>query len=455
MKLSKLSWAGLATLALLVVAPLTAHWVVGCRAKLVPPAAEQPPGQLEPHGPDLMTFGASYALRRGKLLEVRLVGTATQIGYAHARLLREGMMEVEGALYGRFQELISWSLARTLLLDVAQHRYRTIDRSISDARKRELAALALGYPPDPYADLFEAYQRLVYLHALYDISLAFEHSPLLGCTSFVLSGDAAAGDGALLARAFDFDVHDVFDERKTIFLVQETGTIPFASVAWPGLTGVVSGMNAKGLAVVVHGARAGEPRRAGEPVGFALRRILATCHNAEEAVAALVAREAMISHIVIITDQQGRSAAVERLPGTSVHTRWLGPRAAVTNHFEGPAATDPRNRRVLRETSTLARRQRANELLRQLDSPASIDDAVALLRDRRGAGEKKLPQMQGPLLAPFRTAGIPEPPERPGQTFLPGRRMFILQRHRLSRQGTIQRPNIIPHQYVPLLSPSR
>ncbi len=147
----------------------------------------------------------------------------------------------------------------------------------------------------------------MYLNALYDMALSFEHSPLIGCTTFTFGADALEGGGGILARAFDFEVDEVFDRHKAVFLVQEAGQIPFASVAWPGLVGVVSGMNAEGVAIVVHGARGGAPQAEGEPVVHALRRVLSTAHDSDEALRALAEQPAMVSHILILNDQSGRA----------------------------------------------------------------------------------------------------------------------------------------------------
>jgi isopenicillin-N N-acyltransferase-like protein len=384
-------WAAYSTIAILLGAPLTGHYAIRCAARLEPPAVSTPTARVEHPRHNLSTVAGSHLLRRGKLLQVGLAGTPTQIGYAHTRLLREDMLRVEQALYNRLQARVSWGLARTVLVDLAQYRYRDVDRGLSSARKRELAAQALALQPDPWQGFIPTYQRLVYLATLYDIGLSFEHSPLVGCTSFVVSGPARPEGGALLARAFDFEVDEIFDDRKAVFLVREAGKIPFASVAWPGLVGVVSGMNVHGVAAVVHGARAGEYRTSGEPVVHALRRLLSEARNTEEAVSVLLKRDAMVSHIVVVADAEGRAAAVERLAGRSSHTRWLKPLTTVTNHFEGPAAADPRNQRVRAETSTLPRRQRGDELLKRLKIPASVSDAIRLLRDRRGPGGIALP----------------------------------------------------------------
>ena len=59
-----------------------------------------------------------------------------------------------------------------------------------------------------------------------------------------------------------------------------------------------------------------------------------------------------------------------------------GTRVAVTNHFEGDLAEDPRNVTVRNTTTTLPRRARLDEMLGAL-TPGAVDDAgmVGMLRD--------------------------------------------------------------------------
>lgn len=227
---------------LLVVGGVIFHVSVGRAARLVAPKVSLPPGRVEEVG-GVRRFGDSYARRVGSLLQVGLVGSPDTIGYSHARLLYPEMVENEGILLGRFRDQVPVRAARSLLLDLAQLRYRSVDREMSPERLREIAAGSLGFQPDPYAELFPTFQRFVYLNALYDISLSFEGSPLIGCTTFTFDHEATSDGSGLLARAFDFEVDEIFDRRKAVFFVRETGKIPFASVAWPGLVGVVSGMN--------------------------------------------------------------------------------------------------------------------------------------------------------------------------------------------------------------------
>ena len=384
----------------LVVCLGAAHLWIRHAATATPPQIGAPSGVVRHEPGGVRVFGASRVRHRGKILEVHLTGTPVQIGFAHARLLHAEMVRNEGVLLGHFERSIPNSWARALLLDLALLKYGKVQQGMSGERLREIAATARGFDPDPFRDFFATFQRFTYLNALYDIALSFEHSPLIGCTSFVLNagspnpevnaGVNGQGD-PLLARNFDFEVDPIFDREKAVFVVREQGKVPFASVAWPGLVGVVTGMNAHGVAVVVHGARAAEPTNVGEPVVHALRRVLSNATDTAHAIKLLGLNTAMVSHIVVVMDSSGTAKVVERAPGHADHVSALGSRAAITNHFEGPLAADPKNLRVLEETSTRQRRQRADALLeRSQGKPASVADAIAFLRDRKGADGRSL-----------------------------------------------------------------
>src|SRR5262249_41510508 len=156
------------------------------------------------------------------------------------------------------------------------------------------------------------YHRMVFLHALYDIALGFENAPLVGCTAMGLGPRAAKGGHVLVARAFDFEANEIMDADKAVYFVRGEGAIPFASVAWPGQVGVVTGMNVDGVMVFVNGARAREPTSAGIPVAFALREVLERAHDAREAVSILRAQPVMVSHLVFVADGAGHFTVVER-----------------------------------------------------------------------------------------------------------------------------------------------
>lgn len=376
--------------ALLTVLSMCGHFAVRRVGRM--PAPELQLTRIEPtrDANGVRRLGDAFAVEQHGVLEVHLAGTPREIGWAHARLLYPEMVENEGVLLTNFQKAVpSWPL-RLLLLDLAQLRYRGLSHGLNSDRRNEIAAGALGFQPDPYAGVFPTYQRFVYLNALYDIALSFEHSPLIGCSTFVFSGARAEHGGSLLGRNFDFEVDPIFDRRKAVFFVRETGKIPFASVAWPGLVGVVSGMNLSGVALVVHGGRAGTPLTEGDPVVHTMRAVLARAHDSDEALSVLSQHRPLVSHIVVLTDANGHAFRVERVPEARDFAAPLGDAAAVTNHLEGPSRFDPKNEAVREHTSTLPRKARADELVALAPAVVDATSVVHALRDRKAEGGRQL-----------------------------------------------------------------
>ncbi len=374
----------LVALAALVAAPLAAHGLVGVFVRVVPPAITVP--ALERGGSaGMTTAGAGRATRARGVIEAHLSGTPEEIGAQHSTLLYLPMVENERDVWAGFSAVVPFAPARAAMFDFGRVRHRNVDKNFPDHRRRELAAQAARFSPDPYEGRLPTYERMVFLHALYDISLGFEGSPLLGCSAFGLGGAATVDGHTLVARAFDFDVAEVFDRDKAVFFVKPAGAIPFASVSWPGLVGVLTGMNAEGVFVSVNGARAREPETRGVPVVLSLRETLERAHTTEEATRILADQEVMVSHLVFVADARGSFAVVERAPHTAAHvvTHFRdSARVALTNHFEGPLKDDPRDRAVRATSTTLARRARLDELLGTVPArSATPTSTLAMLRD--------------------------------------------------------------------------
>jgi isopenicillin-N N-acyltransferase like protein len=382
----------LIALGVIVLAPVVAHFVVDRMTQLDPPDVPRVDLTLQEID-GVRRAGRGWSAVRGVRL-AHLAGVPEEIGAQHTTLLRDRMLLNEEIVWSGFREVVPFMPARVLLFDAGRFRYRHVESGFPEARRREVAAEARAFTPDPYASHMPTYPRMVFLHALYDIALSFEHSPLLGCTAFGLGPLATADGHALFARAFDFEAADVFDRDKAVFIVREDGKIPFASVAWPGLVGVVTGMNAEGVAVAVNGGRAREPSTTGMPVAFSLRETLENAHDTAEAIAILSKQSVMVSHLVFVGDAKGRFVVVERAPGMTPHVRESTDpsRIAVTNHFEGPLGGDPRDMRVRETTTTLPRRARVEELVANVaPRSASVARSVAMLRDHTCAGGEACP----------------------------------------------------------------
>lgn len=381
----------LIALGVLVATPILLHGYVGCVTNLQPPAIEPTTARVSENvSAGVRSAGHGWTAMRGVRV-VYLSGTPEEMGASHATLMREVMIGQETIMWDGFRSVVPNPIARTLLFDIGRFRYRNVERGIPEARRREIAAQAHAFQPDPLEGHMPTYARMIFLHALYDIAIGFEHSPLLGCTAFGLGPTSTADGHALFARAFDFEAAEVFDREKAVTVFHEKGKIPFLSVAWPGLSGVLTGMNAEGVAVSVNGGRAKDASATGIPVPLSLREVMDSAHDTEEALAILKKQDVMVSHIVFVGDAKGRFAVVERAPGEPAWVREPGPaddgRIAVTNHFDGPLGRDPKDAHVRATTSSLARRARVEELVKGVGpKTATPKSTIAMLRDHGCSG---------------------------------------------------------------------
>src|SRR5262249_21768483 len=150
----------------------------------------------------------------------------------------------EDYMFGEMAKYVPSKLALFLIRAGVRLRYRHIPEFLPRERQEELAGLARGMV-DLHGDFLPAYHRVIFYHALHDITQGLERSPLLGCSAFAASGAATVNGHLIIGRNFDFEGPEIFDREKAVLFYRPRGRIPFASVAWVGMAGVVTGINAE------------------------------------------------------------------------------------------------------------------------------------------------------------------------------------------------------------------
>ena len=116
------------------------------------------------------------------------------------------------------------------------------------------------------------------------VNLAPEVWAGLACSCLAVTAEKSADGAPLLARNLDWYGGDVLKDLGLLVIEPGLGR-KFASLSYPGLVGVVTGMNSQGLSVanlVVLGQNAVPAK--GVPVTFALRRILEEHDTVQSAV---------------------------------------------------------------------------------------------------------------------------------------------------------------------------
>jgi hypothetical protein len=165
----------------------------------------------------------------------------------------------------------------------------------------------------------------------------FDIKKMALCSSLMVEGDRSATGGPLLGRNLDYPSLGWIQDYSLVTVYRPRGKKAFVSVGFPGLVGVLSGMNEDGLAVAVHevfACRADEGRfnAKGLPYAVCFRKVLEECSTIEQARTCLEKLPRTTLNCLVVADKKG-VAVLEITPKSVVLRRAEKHFLACTNHF--------------------------------------------------------------------------------------------------------------------------
>lgn len=232
------------------------------------------------------------------------------------------------------------------------------------------------------------YMRILNYHAAHDIGHALQDRNFVaGCTSFAAWGDHSEGGKMIVGRNFDFYVGDEFAKNKIVAFLKPDKGIPFAMVTWPGMTGVVSGMNMEQITVTINAAKSSYPTEAKTPVSIVARNILQYARTIDEAIAIARRFEMFVSESFLVSSgKEGKAVIIEKSPEKMDVFSPDSSLLFCSNHFQSAAFHDDVNNADFKKNSSSGYRM---ERLQQLTSGLRINqyDAAATLRNPYGLND--------------------------------------------------------------------
>jgi isopenicillin-N N-acyltransferase-like protein len=198
------------------------------------------------------------------------------------------------------------------------------------------------------ANLFESELRPEHreeLHALATATKIDERETMLGqcfldlaqlsgCSTITLPASAAPDHVARFGRNLDFWSLNIADKYTTVLIVQPNdGRFAYAAIGWPGMIGVLSGMNERGLSLANMEVPRSTRMPTAMPYTLLYRTVLERCSNVDEAVALLKRTPCQTANNLMLMDAEGSRAVVELSPA-AVNVRYgKDDRALIsTNH---------------------------------------------------------------------------------------------------------------------------
>lgn len=322
--------------------------------------------------------------------ELYLSGSPFERGVANGKLTEEIEVKQEEAFVKEIRRQVpSPSYLNFLKYFVAWFN-RDIDQHIPVEFQQEI--YGASFMADPQFDFIgPPYQRKLNYHGAHDIGHALQNMNLVACTSFAVWGSKSADSTLLIGRNFDFYVGDEFGKQKVLVFFNPDSGYKFMSISWPGMMGVVSGMNEKGLTVTLNAAKSSIPTGAATPVAIVAREMLQYAKNIEEAYAIAQKRQTFVAESFLIGSQEdGRTAIIEKSPEQIALFDPEGEQMICANHFQSDLfAKEALNKQHMQESPSPYRQKRVNELLSTAETLTPMTIAE-ILRDKRGLNNENI-----------------------------------------------------------------
>jgi predicted choloylglycine hydrolase len=165
----------------------------------------------------------------------------------------------------------------------------------------------------------------------------FDLKKFFACSAVLVEKNRSATGGPLLARNLDYPPLGYVHQYSLVTVYRPEGKKAFVSIGFPGLVGVLSGMNESGLALgvlEVFDVKAGVDHFdvRGVPYGMCLRKILEEASTIAEAKKVLEGMKRTTTINVVIADKKG-VAVFEVTPKKVVQRSPEEGTCVCTNHY--------------------------------------------------------------------------------------------------------------------------
>ncbi|WP_288459940.1 C45 family peptidase [uncultured Chryseobacterium sp.] len=337
------------------------------------------------------SFNQNYLTKnKQQIWELYIQGNPLQLGYNNGALTKNLMQKQEEIFFSKIEGFVPSKFKQNLLRGFLKWYNRKMYLNVREDFQAEIYGMS-QYSSDKYNFIAPKFLRSMYLHGAHDIGHAMQDLMMVGCTSLAVWSENTEDGDLLIGRNFDFYVGDDFAKNKVIEFVQPEEGIPYLSVTWAGMIGVVSGMNKEGITVTINAGKSKIPLTAKTPISLVTREILQYAATIDEAIAIAKKRKVFVSESILVGSANDKNAVIIEVSPDNfgVYEVENTSRVFCTNHFQSEAyKNDKRNQKHIAESHSEYRYEKLQELLAE-NKKLNPEKMAAILRDKSGLkGEK-------------------------------------------------------------------
>jgi len=314
--------------------------------------------------------------KKAEFLVVYLKGSSFEMGYQQGVLLRKEIRSLyeEYFIGTLLKKYAKFPLKKFLLWNYFKLKSFQYQKYIPKELREEISGIAKG------SGL--SYLTILTMHTFLDtMSLVRKKSKM--CTNFVLLPEITEENKLYHARNLGFSPKENLDRNRVIFFFEPQKGVPFVSIGWPGMCGVLSAMNMNGISISETSVGTAEVNKQGLPIMFLLRQIIQYAESIDFAINKISSLKRICGYTVTITENNKQAAAVEV---TGKRYEILFPKEGSlisVNHylaedlFESMKPVYPKVN--LEDTSSYKRLKKFQEFIKHKDK-FSLNDVQALLK---------------------------------------------------------------------------
>ncbi len=318
-------------------------------------------------------------------------GPSFERGVIEGKLSQELITEQEEAFTNEIKRMVPSSGYLKFLKYVVGYMNRALPENVKEEYKHEIYGISHS-AADSFNWIGNNYARILNYHAAHDIGHALQDKNMVvGCTSFGVWNKKTSDGKLLIGRNFDFFAGDDFATNKIVCFTKPKRGHKFVYITWAGFTGVVSGMNDKGLTVTINASKSDIPKSAATPISLMAKEILQYASTIDEAYRIALKRQTFVSESILIgSSKDKKSAIIEKTPTKTNLFSETGNQLICSNNFRSPAFEhDYINNKNILESSSLYRYNRMKQLLSE--TPTFTPEEIAkVLRNQDGINGEKL-----------------------------------------------------------------
>jgi predicted choloylglycine hydrolase len=262
-------------------------------------------------------FSAGEGLEKGASTRVVVLeGAPYAMGLAHGRQLKDEIIALRKSWLDRI-------FGKGWVRRIAVQRAHRLERHIPESMIQEMRGVADG------AGVY--YEDILLANTAADL---VQHAMLpFGCSSLaVLPGRAASG-AMIVGRNLDYPFSEALRGAWRPFVFKREGARPFLAIGVPGLIGVATGVNDRGVYVAMHTVLQLDQTADAVPNPLLFRLALEQATDVESAVEVLTSVPRASGTNAMVADGHTAVSLERRAHAHDVRRETLSGTLAVANHY--------------------------------------------------------------------------------------------------------------------------